>query len=179
VFSRDRLSLDRDIIASAIACWPLLRLRRERLAETSNRGCVGGGVHPSTVLHFRQAANTSVKAARRPAMAMAERYSRRRLARRNAVAQILDRRVTFCSGSGYRAGHQPSGVAGLASQPGFDDRRQLTSARPTLGSSTWRWPWSRPLLASTSSGVRVGTSGKTGRPPGSRTSGARDRWKTS
>lgn len=60
-------------------------------------------------------------------------------------------------------------------QPGCDERRQLTIARPFAGSSTCRWPRSRPWLASTSSGVRAGTSGKTGRPPGSRTSGARDR----
>jgi transposase, IS5 family len=60
-------------------------------------------------------------------------------------------------------------------QSGFDERFQLTIARPFAGSSTCRWPRSRPWLASTSSGVRMGTSGKTGRPPGNRTSGARDR----
>jgi hypothetical protein len=61
----------------------------------------------------------------------------------------------------------------------FDDLLQLTTAKPFAGSSTCRWPRSRPWIASTCSGVRVGTSGKTGRPPGNRTSGARDKWKTS
>ena len=60
-------------------------------------------------------------------------------------------------------------------QPSFDERCQLTIARPLAGSSTCRRLRSRPWLTSTSSGVRVGTSGKTGRPPGNRTSGARDR----
>jgi hypothetical protein len=54
-------------------------------------------------------------------------------------------------------------------------RCQLTIAGPFAGSSTCRWARSRPSLAGTSSGVHVGTSGKIGRPPGSRTSGARTR----
>ena len=57
----------------------------------------------------------------------------------------------------------------------FDERYQLTTAKLFSLSSTCRCPRLSPWLSSTSSGVRAGTSGNTGRPPGSRTSGARDR----
>ena len=57
----------------------------------------------------------------------------------------------------------------------FDERYQLTTAKSFSVSSTCRCPRLSPWLSSTSSGVRAGTSGKTGRPPGSHTLGARDR----
>ncbi len=73
--------------------------------------------------------------------------------------------------SEYRAA-----VAGseITEPSGFGRRCQRTTARPTFaGSSTCRSLRSSPWLASNSSGVRAGTPGKTGRPPGSRTPGAR------
>lgn len=54
-------------------------------------------------------------------------------------------------------------------------RCHLTTATPFLRSRGWGAPPASPWLARTSSGVRSGTPGKTGRPPGSRTPGARVR----
>lgn len=86
------------------------------------------------------------------------------------------RKLRWSSRSSYT---RPKGTIAFelrqSCQPSFDERCQLTIARPLAGSSTCRRLRSRPWLTSTSSGVRVGTSGKTGRPPGNRTSGARDR----
>ena len=98
------------------------------------------------------------------------------------AGSLSNRRACF---SEWRAWWLPSTVAirPLDSRQlyrsNFDDLFQLTTAKPFAGSSTCRWPRSRPWVASTCSGVHVGTSGKTGRPPGNRTSGARGKWKTS
>ena len=63
--------------------------------------------------------------------------------------------------------------------PGFyialNGRCQLTTARPFSASSICGCPGSSPCCVRTSSGVFAGTSGKTGRPPGNRTPGARDK----
>src|ERR1700733_4219392 len=54
-------------------------------------------------------------------------------------------------------------------------RRHLTIVRPFAGSSISGSSGWRPWAANICPGVRMGTSGKTGRPPGRRTLGARER----
>ena len=97
------------------------------------------------------------------------------------VKNVALRKNCSISSRGDRRFRKPHlrDLAGSLSLPAALHRRQLTSVTSSAASSTCSGPALRPCSMSTCSGVLAGTPGKTGRPPGSTSLPARERWKAS